>query len=334
MVSRIVRTAVVLSLSATMAFAMNTLRFNVVEGDANEAFKSIIELDLADIEFTPKDIHPGVDKFYRQFYEPKLTDKGEANLKYDPNFVMNLDNLGFITIASEPRMREILLKAPQLGGFAPLNYLIYKKKSENKTYVGFPTAEAMLAITKTTDPKVVKEFTAMIDDLAKVTDSGIGGEVVYRTTDKLQADTMMEFEIPFDRAGDIMDAKFNFMEKFEKLFEENNYIIAGKRDFAEYYADNGMEFDRFDHYWVYSLCHFKFSYTIFNVGKNPEAGAFAPCSMYMYIEKGSNVLKVGMPNVTNWISIANIKDPKMIEEIQNMDKKIVSLMKELGAVEK
>jgi uncharacterized protein (DUF302 family) len=95
-----------------------------------------------------------------------------------------------------------------------------------------------------------------------------------------------------------------------------------------------MEFDRFDHYWVYSLCHFKFSYTIFNVGKNPEAGAFAPCSMYMYLEKDSNVLKVGMPNVTNWISIANIKDPKMIEEIQNMDKKIVSLMKELGAVEK
>ena len=38
MVSRIVRTAVALSLSATMAFAMNTLRFNVAEGDANEAF--------------------------------------------------------------------------------------------------------------------------------------------------------------------------------------------------------------------------------------------------------------------------------------------------------
>ena len=334
MLKTLIKTAVLLSLTATMAFGLQTLRFNVTEGDGNDAFNGIIEVDLEDIEFTPKDIHPRVDTFYRKFYEPKLTDKGEPNPKYDPNFEMNLDNLGFITISSESRMRELLLKAPQLGGFAPFNYLIYKKKNENKTYVGNPTAEAMLAITKTTDPEVVKEFTAMIDDLNGLTDEGMGGEVVYREVDKLPEDTMMNFELPIERGEDIAETMIEFQEEFEALFEQNNYIIAGFRDFGTYYEEEEMEFDRYDAYFVYSLCHFKFSYTVFNIGQNPEAGAFAPCSMYMYLEKDSNTLKIGMPNVTNWIKIANVTDPKMIKAIEEMDKKITSLMIELGAVEK
>lgn len=334
MLKTVLKSAILLSFAATMAFGLQTLRFNVSEGDTDNAFNGILEVDLGDIGFTQKDIHPHVETFYRKVYEPKLTDEGVPNENYDPNFEMNLDNLGFITISSEQRMRELLLKAPQLGAFAPFNYFIYKKKNENKTYVGNVTAEAMLAITKTTDPEVVKKFTALIDELNRVTDAGMGGKVLYREVAKLPADTMMNFDLKIERGDDIAEAIIEFQEMFEELFEKNDFIIAGFRDFATYYAEEELDFERYDAYFVYSLCHFKFSYTLFNISQNPEAGAFAPCSMYIYLEKGTDTLKIGMPNVTNWISIANIKDPVMIKAIQDMDKKIINVMKELGAVEK
>jgi len=329
-----VKIVVILLFSATMLFGLQAVRWNVVEGDGNDAFKHIIEVDLKDIEFIPKDIHPNINSVYKKFYKPKFTDKGELNPKYDPNYKENLDNLGFITIASNDRLPSLLLNSPQLGAFSPFNYLIYKKRDENKTYVGHLTPETMLDITKVTDPDVRAEFTKMIDDLAEVTDTGMDGKVIYTKFDKLPEDTMMNFEIVIEKDDNITQTITKFQKKFEELFENNGYTIAGFRDFGRYYEEEDMYFERYDAYFVYSLCHLKFAYTVFNIGKKPEAAVFAPCSMYMYLEKGSNTLKIGMANVTNWIPIIGIKDKKLISAIKNMQKKITTLMLELGALEK
>ena len=336
MLKTLTKAAVLLSLTASIAFGYQAIRLNVSEGDTkerNDAFKGILEVDLEDAGFTPKDIHPGIEYYYRLFYGTKLTKKGKPNPQFKTDYVENLHNLGFITISNEETMLPLLLKEPKLGGFSPLNYLIYKKISETKTYVGTLTPQAMLDITGVKDAGVRKEFTAMIDALSEATDEGMGGEVEYIEIDKLNDKTMLEFEMPFDRGEDILDAKFDFMEKFEKAFEDEEYIIAGKRDFHEYWTDEEMEQDKFDAYWVYSLCHFTFSYTVFNVWQHPELGASAPCSMYMYLEKGSNTLKIGMPSVNNWITMGHIKDPKKLEFIKDMDKKIKEIMKSLGAKE-
>lgn len=336
MFKTLVKTAVLLSITATMAFGYQAIRLNVSEGDAkerNKVFTAILEVDLEDAGFTPKDIHPGIEFWYNKFYGTKLLDNGKPNPQFKTDYVGNLDNLGFITISHEENMRELLLKEPSLGGFAPLNYLIYKKKSETKTYVGTLTPQAMLDITKVKDPEVRAKFTEYIDALSAATDAGMGGKVEYIEIDKLNDKTMMEFEIPFDRGEDVLEAKFNFMDKFEKAFEAKEYIIAGKRDFAEYWTDNDLENDRYDAYWVYSLCHFTFSYTVFNVWQHPELGASAPCSMYMYLEKDSNTLKVGMPSVDNWITMGHITDPAQIKFIKDMDAKIREIMISLGAKE-
>jgi len=328
--------AVLLSLTASIASSYQAIRLNVSEGETkerNDAFKGILEVDLEDAGFTPKDIHPGIEYYYRLFYGTKLLKNGKPNPQFKTDYVENLHNLGFITISNEETMLPLLLKEPKLGGFAPLNYLIYKKISEKKTYVGTLTPQAMLDITGVKDKEVRKTFTEMIDDLSAATDEGMGGKVEYIEVDKLNDKTMLEFEMPFDRGDDIIDAKFDFMEKFEKAFEKEEYIIAGKRDFVEYWDDNELKHDRFDAYWVYSLCHFTFSYTVFNVWQHPELGASAPCSMYMYIEKGSNVLKIGMPSVNNWITFGKITDPKKLKFIKNMDEKIKKIMISLGAKE-
>lgn len=335
MLKMLTKIAILLSLTASMAFGYQAIRLNVSEGDyttTNDAFKGILEVDLEDAGFTPKDVHPGIEYYYRLFYgTPTIKKTGKPNPQFKTDYVENLENLGFITISNEETMLPLLLKEPKLGGFAPLNYLIYKKLGENKTYVGTLTPQAMLDIVGAKDPEVRKEFTAMIDALSEATDAGMGGEVEYVEIPKLNETTMLEFEMPFDRGEDVNEAKYSFMEKFEKAFEKEEYIIAGKRDFKEFWDDEELEADKFDAYWVYSLCHFTFSYTVFNVWKHPELGASAPCSMYMYLEKDSNTLKIGMPSVNNWITFGNITDPKKLKFIEDMDKKIIEIMVSLGA---
>jgi hypothetical protein len=142
----------------------------------------------------------------------------------------------------------------------------------------------------------------------------------------------MTFEIDVDREGDLTDFIDEFQEGFEEAFEENKYIIAGYKNFKEVYTDAELPFEEYDKFFVYGLCHFTFSYNIFNKGR-PDAGAFAPCAMYFYIKAGSDKMIVGMPRLATWVSVMNIKDETMIQSTKDLDAEIIGIMKELGAKE-
>ena len=62
-------------------------------------------------------------------------------------------------------------------------------------------------------------------------------------------------------------------------------------------------------YFVYSLCHFTYSYNVFNKGR-PDTGIFAPCSMYVYVKAGTNKLVIGMPRLSNWVAVGEMKDER------------------------
>jgi uncharacterized protein (DUF302 family) len=244
----------------------------------------------------------------------------------------NLDNLGFFSVTHDKGLRELLISNPEIGGFAPFNLHVYKTKAEDKTYVGHIMPETMMDIVGVQDKAVRAKFAALFPALDKVVQDKIGGTVQYLEYDKLTAQPMMNFEIEFERPEDLTEYIDEFQSEFEAKFEEKKYIIAGYKNFKETYDDLELEFDKYDAYYVYSLCHFKFSEGIFNQGR-PDAGVFAPCSMYMYVEAGSNKLVIGMPKLENWISVMKIKDQKKIDAIRALDIEIISIMKELGAKE-
>jgi len=244
----------------------------------------------------------------------------------------NLDNLGFFSVTKDAAVGPLLLKEPSLGGFSPFNLHVWKKQSEDKTYVGHITPETMLDITGVKDADVRAKFIATFPELDAMIEKEIGSKVQIVEYSALPAKPMMTFELPFERGASLDAFISDFQGKFEVAFEANQYIIAGYKDIKGSMTDNNIEFGRFDAYWVYSLCHFKFSEGIFNQGR-PDAGALAPCSMYMYVEKGSNKVMIGMPRLATWTAVMGIKDQKMNDSITALDKEIVKIMTELGAKE-
>lgn len=298
------------------------IRFNVVEGNKEAAYNDMIKNKISAAGFKLSDPHERINDAYAKKYGGT-----------------NLDNLGFFSITNDKALRPLLLKDPSIGGFSPFNEVIYKLKDENKTYVGHVDPEVMLDIVGAKDKAVRDGFKAMFPKLDDVVQKDIGGEVKYHKFSTLATKRMIRFEIPIDREEDLTDIVEGFQDKFETAFEDSHFIIAGFKDFKNAYANLGLPFDRYDAYFVYSLCHFTFSESIFNrndkatVDGRPDAGAFAPCSMYMYIEKGGDKIEIGMPTLENWIAVMGIKDPAKVKEIRALDKEIVEIMKNLGGKE-
>lgn len=331
MLNKLLMGATALSLVASMAFGAQGIRFNVADGDKEHTFNTLVNEKIETISFILSDPHERINDAYKSKYGTEKID-GQPNPAYDPAYKKSIDNLGFYSVANDEKLRELLIKAPELGGFSPFNLHIYKEAGVDKTYVGHIVPETMLDIVGVKDEAIRKEFSAMFPALDEMVQKEIGGKVEITEFDKLTEKPMMNFEITFERPEELGDYIDEFQEGFEEAFEENKYIIAGYKNFKEAYDDMEADFDAFDAYFVYSLCHFTFSYNIFNKGR-PDAGVFAPCSMYMYIKKDSNTLVIGMPKLENWISVLNIKDPVKVKDIHALDKEVISIMKELGAKE-
>ena len=326
MFKNIVKSIAILALTSSIAFSAEGIRFNVISGDAEAKYNKMINGDISETGFVLSDPHERINDAYKERYgNPEDPD-------FDKDWKVTLDNLGFFAIAHDEKLNALLKKAPQLGGFSPFNLHTYKKIDEDKTYVGHIVPSTMLDIVGVSDPVIRAEFTALFPALDEHVQKTLGGEVKISTYDKLPAKPMMTFELEFDRPDDIADFIEEFQEGFEEAFEDKKYIIAGYKDFKETYSDLEMDFEEFDAYFVYSLCHFTYSYNMFNKGR-PDAGVFAPCSMYLYIKKDSNKMVIGMPRLATWVAVMNIKDEIKGKSVDDLDAEIVSIMEELGAKE-
>ena len=332
MINKLLKVALTLSISATMAFSAQGIKFNVVDGNAEEHFNNMINNKIASVGFVLSDPHERINDAYQKKYGVKTLEDGKSNPNYDTKWQETLDNLGFFSVANDVKLRELLIKAPELGGFSPFNLHIYKKKNENKSYVGHIVPSTMLDIVGVKDKDIRTKFEAMFPALDELVQKEIGGKVEISEFKALPQKKMMKFELTFDRPEDLGDYIDEFQEGFEEVFEKNQYIIAGYKNFKESYDDLKLEFGKYDAYFVYSLCHFTYSYNMFNKGR-PDAGAFAPCSMYMYIEKDSNKLIIGMPMLSNWTAVMNLQDAVMNKSVEDLDKEIIKIMLSLGAKE-
>jgi len=332
MINKIIKSVAALAITATMAFGAQGVMFNVVDGNAEAKYNTMVNEKIKSIGFVLSDPHARINDIYATKYGSKTLEDGKPNPGYDPAWAKNLDNLGFFSVSNDAKIRELLLKYPELGGFSPFNLLIYKAANEDKTYVGHIVPQTMLDIVGIKDEAARKEFTATFTELDAMVTKEIGGKVQFSEYKSLPAKPMMQFEITFERPADLSSYIDSFQEKFEAAFEENKYIIAGFKNYKDAYADKKLEFSKYDAYFTYSLCHFTFSYNIFNKGR-PDAGAFAPCSMYMYIPKGTNKLVIGMPRLANWTSVLNIEDKTMQKSVTDLDADITKIILGLGAKE-
>jgi len=272
-------------------------------------------------------------------YSTVAANKNIQNFYYEKFKDRNVEMISFFGMLNKEKLRPLLLKNPDFGAFSPFNLLAYKTldtKNDDNTWFGHISPDTMLDIIGEKDEATRKEFKDMIaplDDLVKAELKPTMSHK-YERTKALPEKTLTKMVKKFDKPDDLEEWIENFVMKHDGLFstgdtEDERFIIAGFIDLKFEYDDLELDFSKYDAYWVSLLCHFKFSNSIFNNGK-PEAGMFAPCSIYFYIPKGKNELHVGYSTVNNWINSLNFTDEKRIEYMKQIDAEVVKRLSTLG----
>ena len=285
-----------------------------IKGDVEEKYNAMMEEKLKTIGFNLTDPHKRVNDQYKKKYGSTV-----------------LDVLSFMPVVNDKMMLPLLNIDPRISGFGPFNMLIAKKLNEDYTQIGHLSPKAMLDILGIENKEVREKFTASFKSLDEMIEKELGGEKSHLTLKKLPKQTMINFEYEFEPVDDIEDFMDEIQNKFEEAFIGKEYLIAGYHNFMEG-TENATEILKdYDAFWTYSLCHLEFSYNMFDTeGAQPLAGLFAPCTMYMFIPKGSNKLIVGMYRLHNWTDTLGITDEKRVTLVEKLDREIPELLKQIG----
>ena len=280
------------------------------------------------------------DTYYTMMDKPikalgyRLPDpRKHVNLVYKEEYgSTTFDVLSFMTIVNDKKVKPLLEIDPKLAGFNPFNVVIYKHQSKDETVISHLTAEVIIEMLGITDLAVITEFTKLMEELdgliAKTFPSAVVSHSTYEGELK---DSMLHYEITFDRPEDLDDYLDEIQEKVDDTFTKKGYIMAGFFDYKQGKPDLLPSYDAF---WTFSLCHFPYSYTVFdNEGAMPEVAVFAPCTMYMYIKKDTNTLVIGMPRLANWNRFFTMNNSKRMDFLNKLDKDIPATFLEIGAKE-
>jgi len=246
----------------------------------------------------------------------------------------NVEMISFFGLVNKEKLRPLLLKNPDFGAYAPFNFFAYKTldtEKDDNTWYGHLAPDTMLDIIGEKDADARKSFTDMVDSFDTLVNKEMKPTMTKRFehTKPLPANGLTKLVKKFDKPDDMEVFVEDFVMDHDGRFSKHDFIIAGFIDFKFEYSDMDLELDKYDAYWVSMLCHFKFSNSIFNRGI-PEAGMFAPCSVYFYIPKGTNELHVGYASVDNWINALNFKDQERIDYMRAIDAEVVETLKEMG----
>ena len=251
-----------------------------------------------------------------------------ANRDMNGPFVKQFKESGFdiynlFTFYKPDTVLELVKKYPNVGLFAPMSMSIYTKKGEKTISVSSLTAEAMAKIMKVpSDDKILHDLRVLVKQtLKKAMPNGSFETLPYEQTDvKGELVTSFSMEMDPDEWEDQLE---EFKMGFEGELAPNGFVIAGHNNLGDDFEESNYE--AFDFYEVYSICKLPVIYTIAKT--RPEAGAYAPCSLYLSKKKGEEMMHIGFPSVYNWMSsmaIESKEDLEVLETAQAGMKKILT----------
>lgn len=251
-----------------------------------------------------------------------------ANRDMNGPFVKQFKESGFdtynlFTFYKADTVLELVKKYQNIGLFAPMSMSIYTKKGKKTISVSSLTAEAMAKIMKApADDKTLQDLRTLVKQtLKKAMPNGSFEKLTYNMQEPIgELVTNFSMEMDADEWEDQLD---EFKMGFEGELAPNGFVIAGFNNLSDAFEESNYE--AFDFYEVYSICKLPVIYTIAKT--RPEAGAYAPCSLYLSKKKNEDMMQIGFPSVYNWMSsmaIDNKEDMEVLETAQAGMKKILT----------
>ena len=236
-----------------------------------------------------------------------ITGNNDMNRAFEAKFKTHThDAYNLMTLHHREMVAKIAKKYPSIVLFTPLSMSIYTKKGEKTISVSSMSTDGIAKVTgiPADNADLLAYGKAVADVLAKAMPNGKFETLNYKMN-KPQGDLVNRFTTEMTEQGkDVEEALEGFQMEFEGELETAGFVMAGFNSLVDEFAKAGIkDYDFFD---AYSICKVP---VIFEVSKtHPEAGAFAPCTVYMFKKKGETVVHIAYPSVYNWMSSIDVDD--------------------------
>jgi len=268
----------------------------------------IFTSDNADGKITPATIEAAFGK--AGFFISANRDMNGPFKKQFKETTFDVYNL--FTFFSKKETLELAKKYPNIGMFAPMSMSIYTKKGDKKISISSLKIEAMAKILKIpADDKILVKVGKMVKDALKSAMPEGKFEILSYTVQEPIGPLVSSYVMEMD-PEEWEDEKEGFQMEFEGALSTNGFVMAGFNDLNHDFAES--KYEAYDFYDVYSICKLPVIYTVAKV--RPEAGAYAPCSYYMYKKKDDENMHLAFPSVYNWISSMAIDDKDSLEVLE------------------
>lgn len=221
---------------------------------------------------------------------------------------------------------KLVKKYPQFGALTPLTMSIW---GDGTTWnIATLTINGMARSTgiPLNDPDLIAYADLITTTLKSALPNGSFANLDHTVKfpkKTLATNFIMEVELDDQTAEEFVE---DFEAEFEAEMEPLGFLLPNYTNLQEEIFDDKGYTDVYDFYHTYSICKFD---VIFPVSeKYPEAGAWAPCSFYIYKKKGDNKMYMGFLSVDNWITTLDMKEEeegtKKLREAQTFIENIIN----------
>ncbi len=282
----------------------------------------IFTADNTDGKITPKTIE---EAFVKEGFF--ISEHRDMNAPFVKNFKeTTFDVYNLFTVYRKDTVRKLAVDYPEIGLFTPMSMSIYTKKGAKTISVGFLSASASARMMNI--PEDNAEMVALGKSVAAALHAAMPNgalETVSYKMEKPAGDLIARASLDMDADADWEEVKDDFQMAFEGALAPDEFVLAGFTDLGYDFEENNI--DAYNFYDTYSICMIKVIYEV--AKQHPEAGAFAPCSIYMYKKKDENKMHMAFPTVHKWISAMGIDDKASLDVLIEAQNKFEAILKKL-----
>ena len=235
------------------------------------------------------------------------------------------DTYTLFTFYKKDTTLALAKKYENIGLFAPMSMSIYTKKGDKTISVSSLSASAMQKIMNIPkDEKLLTDLRALVVKTLKTAMPNGKFETLPYTVEATKKELVSNFSMEID-VKDWEDELEELKMGFEGELAPNGFVIAGQNNLGDDFEE--ADYEGFDFYEVYSICKLPVIYAIAKT--HPEAGAFAPCSLYMSKKKDANKMNIAFPSVYNWVSSMGLKDKEDLATLEDAQKRMRKILSSL-----
>ena len=222
---------------------------------------------------------------------------------------------------------KLVKKYPNFGVLTPLTMSIWSDDEKHAMNISTLTIDGMARAGNipVTDPDLIAYAALIKTALAKALPNG-SFKVLDHTIKAPAESFALTFEATVRKDADLVEYREDLEAELEGELESNGFLLPMYTNLKEEIFDKA-DYDAYDFYITYSICKFDVIYPVSQL--HPEAGAYAPCSFYIYKKKGDNKVHMGFLGVDNWITTLDIEDEGSIKPLREAQGIIEGIVTEI-----